>query len=466
MMLLLLLAAPLSLGLLALALKSQARFLACAAILANLSMTIYAYLTKNQIFRADWLPQWGIQIHLELDGLSFALILTSHAMALLAVWGSARHIKKHHALFYANLLGLLTGIIGILLSFDLLLFFIFWELMIIPIYLACVIWGGAKRYLASMQFLIFTQVSGLIMLVAILSLYFAHFAQSGLYTFDFSKLVTTKLDMTMQLVLLTGFMAAFLVKLPALGFHIWLPTLFEACPLGLILVGVMIKTGAYGIMRFVLPMFPDAVVFVAPFMMFWGGAGIIYGAILAFSQNDIRKILAYATISHMGVVLMALFSQSAFALNGVVILLITEALSTGGLLLLFSRFNHVTLEHLGGLWTSAPKIGALALCLIMSSVGLPFLGNFVGEYMSLVGIFASSKIAAGVMCLGIILSALYYLRLLQKIFFGALTNSSGIDELNLFQTVIFGGIISLLVFIGLYPAPLLSVLAQTTLLLE
>ena len=468
MMLIFLLAGPFSLGFLALALRSQARIFTFATILANLSCLLYAYLNKIQVFRALWLPQWGVEIHLELDGLSFALILTAHLMALMAAWGSG-HIENKQGLFYANLLWLLTGVIGILMSFDLLLFFIFWELMIIPIYLACVLWGGPKSSLASMQFLIFTQVSGLIMLVAILGLYFVHYAQSGAYTFDFLLLLNTKLDISLQVLLLCGFLVAFLVKLPALGFHVWLPTLFESCPLGLILVGIMIKTGAYGILRFALPLFPDAIVLIAPYMMLWGGAGIIYGALLAFSQSDIRKILAYATISHMGVVLMALFSQSTFAYNGVVILLITEALSTGGLLLLFSRFNFVRLEQLGGLWTQAPKVGVIALCFIMSSVGLPFLGNFVGEYMSLVGIFASSKIAAAIMCMGIILSAVYYLRLMQKIFFGpppSSPTSLGVSELNIFQSMLFGGIISLLLFIGLYPSLLLSVLAQTTSLLE
>ena len=373
MMLLFLLAGPFSLGFLALALGSYARFLAFLTILANLGCVLYAYSNHIKSFWAPWLPQWGVQFHLELDGLSFALIITAHLMALMALWASKPLIKDKQGLFYGNLLWLLTGVIGILLSLDLLLFFIFWELMIIPIYFACVLWGGPKSSLASLQFLIFTQVSGLVMLVAILGLYFAHFAQSGTYTFDFPALINTKLDVSWQLLLLCGFLTAFLVKLPALGFHVWLPTLFESCPLAMILVGIMIKTGAYGILRFALPVFPDAVVLIAPYMMFWGGAGIIYGAVLAFSQNDIRKILAYATISHMGVVLMALFSQSTFAYSGVVILLITEALSTGGLLLLFSRFNYVSLEQLGGLWTQAPKVGVIALCFIMSSVGLPFL---------------------------------------------------------------------------------------------
>jgi len=466
MMLLFLLACPFAFGFLALPLKSHARFLAFVAVLANLCGVLYTYNLGIQVFRASWLPQWGVEFHLELDGLSFTLILVTHLMALVAVWGSSRHIHDKQGLFYGNLLWLLAGVVGILMSFDLFLFFIFWELMIIPIYIACALWGGPKSFFASMQFLIFTQVSGLIMLIAILGLYFAHFAQNNFYTFDFSLLVTTRLDTSLQLILLCGFLAAFLVKLPALGFHVWLPTLFESCPIGLILVGIMIKTGAYGILRFALPLFPDAVVLIAPYMMFWGGAGIIYGAVLAFAQSDIRKILAYATISHMGVVLMALFSQSIFAYNGVVILLISEALSTGGLLLLFSRFNYAELSKLGGLWTQAPKVGAIALCFIMSSIGLPFLGNFVGEYMSLVGIFASSKIAAGILCLGIVLSAVYYLRLMQKIFFGPSSSLVGVSELSIFQSMLFGGIISLLFFIGLYPSLLLSVLAQTTLLLE
>lgn len=462
MILLLLLLCPLALGFITLCSGRWAPLLALCVVIINFCEALYAWIVGLNLFLEPWIAEWGVHVHLRLDGLSFAMITVAHIMALSAIIGSWAKIREKIALFYANILWLLAGVIGVLLSVDLLLFFVFWEIMIIPLYVSTTLWGGAHRLFASVQFLIFTQVSGLIMLLSILALYFAHHAQTGIFSFDFDILAHTELSASSELWILLGFLAAFLVKLPAFGFHVWLPAIFEASPIAPLLVGIMVKTGAYGILRFAIPLFPHACSLIAPFMMALGALGIIYGAVLAFSQNDLRKILAYATISHMGVVLMALFSMNALAYNGVIILLVTEALSTGGLLLLFSHLGEFDLKNLGGLWARVPKLSVVGLFLIMSSIGLPFMGNFVGEWLAMVGIFSVSIGAACIMALGLVLSAIYYLRLIQKIFFGPLLSSNSITvELSFLQMLLFSGLISLLLGIGFYPEPLLSVIDQT-----
>jgi NADH-quinone oxidoreductase subunit M len=460
MMLVFLLAWPLLLSIVALFSSVWSRLITLFALVSNFFILIFAWLSGDILFQVPWLPQWGASIHLELDGLSLVMLIVTHITALMGLWSCWDVINDKIALFYANFLWLLSGVIGVLLSFDLLLFFIFWELMIVPIYLASTLWGTGKSIFASLQFLIFTQASGLIMLAAILGLYFTQ------HTFDFTKILNSHMHSPYELFILFGFLTAFLVKLPALGFHVWLPALFESSPTAIVLVGIMVKTGAYGILRFVLPLFPESCAVISTYIMLWGALGLIYGAVLAFAETDIRKILAYATLSHMGAVLMALFSSSAFAYQGVVILLVTEALSVGALLLLFSRFNNNNLGQLGGIWAQAPKVGAMALFFILASVGLPFLGNFVGEYMSLVGIFSASKAFGFTMALGLILSAVYYTRLMQKIFFGKSSALIITKELSSYQTMLFGLICLLLLFIGLYPVSLLSVITKTTLFLE
>ena len=416
-------------------------------------------------FRWPWILEWGIEFHLGLDGLSFVLGLLTNVMGVLALITSWNRIKNQTGFFYFNLLLGVCGVLGVLLSLDLFLFFVFWEVMLIPIYFLVALWGYKRRFFAATQFFIFTQVSGLILLVSVLSLFFIHHAQTGVYTFDYNQLIQTTLPITAEWLILIGFLAAFLVKLPAFPFHVWLPPLLAESPLAPILTGIMVKTGAYGLMRFALPLFPHASVQIAPVMLGLGVAGVIYGSVLAFSRDNPRQMLAYSTIAHMGLVLIGIFSESDLALSGVVVLLVTQALTSSALLMLFDHVTQSTGEHrlsqMGGLFKTMPKAGTLTMIFIMASIGLPGLGNFIGEWLVLLGTFASYPLVTILAGTGLVLGALYSLRLLQQMFFGPHEGSSAPQDLAGRYVFVFAALVVTLVWIGLYPAPLLDMVASS-----
>ncbi len=416
-------------------------------------------------WRWMWLPAWGIEIHFGLDGLSFVLLLLTYVMGFIAVMVSKNQISHNIGLFHFCLLWMVSGVAGILLSLDLFLFFIFWEVVLIPLYLMVVMWGHKNRVFATVQFFIFTQASGLLLFLSILALVFVHHAQVGVYTFDYDQLINTSLPYPLAIWILLGFLLAFLVKLPAFPFHVWMPPLFAESMCAPLLVGIMVKTGAYGLLRFVLPLFSSDIHLIAPWMTVLGIVSIVYGAILAFAQNDPFKILAYSTLSHMGLILIGIFSQDKLALSGVAVLLVTQALSTGGLLMLFAHLKtslpDLDLQKVGGLFKVVPGVTVLSLFFVMASVGLPGLGNFVGEWLVLLGIFSTNTISAAFAASGIVLGAIYSLWLVQRLFYGAYKGGmhTTISDVSAGQKALYGFMVLLLIGIGFFPAPLLDVVS-------
>lgn len=461
MMLAMLIALPLLFGFFLLFIQGQksAWALCLAALAVDFLLLIFCYYAGILEVRVPWLSEWGLYFHLRLDALSGSLALVASLMGVMAMVGSFGQIFSRPGLYYGNLLILLAGVNGVLLAADLLLFFICWEAMILPLYFAISFWGhGNKR--AAIQFFIFTQGSGLLMLVAILGLYFVGYAQTGVFSFDPQLLSRIMLDEPTEILLFSGFMIAFLVKLPACPFHVWIADIFADAPLAPVLMGIMVKTGAYAIIRFALPLFPNASLTLAPVMIAIGVFGIFYGALLAYSQSDIRKILAYSTISHMGMVLIALFCHHELARIGAVVLLITGSITTGSLLLLFAETKSYNLGNIGGIFKEAPKISVITLFLVMASVGLPLFGNFVGEWFVMIGIFATYEPIAVLVGLGLVVSAVYHLRLVKRLLFGKSHGEQKITELSSSRLFLYGGLIAFLLIIGLYPAPLLSNLAD------
>ena len=304
------------------------RWISLIALVINLAMALWIWVQSNgsnnyesawiSQFSVPWIPGFGINFSLALDGLSLLMLVLTFFLGILAVAISWNEIQYRIGFFHFNLLWVLTGITGVFLTTDLFLFYFFWEVMLIPMYFLIGIWGHENRRYAAYKFFIFTQASGLLMLLAILGLYFIHGNQTGVYTFDYFQLLGTEMSSDAERWLMLGFLAAFIVKLPVVPFHSWLPDAHSQAPTAgsLILAGLLLKTGAYGLIRFVLPLFPIASAELAPWAMLLGVVGIIYGAFLAFSQTDLKRLVAYTSVSHMGFVILGVFAFNELARCG------------------------------------------------------------------------------------------------------------------------------------------------------
>lgn len=417
----------------------------------------------------NWIPAFGISFHLAMDGLSLLMLLLTFFMGILAVLCSWTEIIERVSFYYFNLLWILAGITGVFIAMDLFLFYFFWEVMLIPMYFLIGIWGSANREYAAYKFFIFTQASGLLMFLSILALYFIHGQNTGIYTFDYFDLLGTQVSPTVAFWLMLGFLIAFAVKLPVVPFHSWLPDAHTEAPTAgsLILAGLLLKTGAYGILRFVLPLFPKASIEIAPWAILLGVIGIIYGAILAYSQTDLKRLIAYTSVSHMGFVMLGLFSFNEFAFQGVVMQLITHAISTGALFLLAGmlkeRLHTRDVNQMGGLWTSMPKMGVIAMVFVMASLGLPGLGNFVAEFLILLGGFKVHVVLTSIAALGLVFSAMYALRIMQKVFLGpnvnletAFSAKTDLPDFSLRELLVMGSLSICILWLGLNPQPIID----------
>jgi NADH-quinone oxidoreductase subunit M len=318
-----------------------------------------------------------------------------------------------------------------------------------------------------MKFFIFTQASGLFMLLAILVLYFIHGRDTGVYTFDYTRLLGTNLAMPAATLVMWGFLIAFLVKLPALPVHSWLPDAHSEAPTAgsVILAGLLLKTGAYGLLRFVVPLFPGASAELAPAMMLLGALGVVYGAVLAFAQTDLKRLVAYTSVSHMGFVLLGVFAGNTQALQGAVIQIVCHGISTGALFvlagMLYERLHTRDITRMGGLWHVMPRIGAVTLVFAMASLGLPGLGNFVGEFLVLMGAYQANVTATVIAATGLIAATIYSLWVLQRAFFGPRIAGLSLPDLNGREAVMLAALIVVIVWLGVYPQPALDMAGPT-----
>jgi NADH-quinone oxidoreductase subunit M len=417
--------------------------------------------------KVPWIAPLGIDFFLAEDGLTVIMLALTFALGLLAVLASWRGIGERVGFFHFMILWTTAALAGVFLSLDLFLFYFFFEMMLIPMYFIIALWGHERRVYAAVKFFIFTQVSGLLMLIAILALYFIHGRASGTYTFDFPALLGTKMSSGTAFLLMLGFFAAFAVKLPAFPFHSWLPDAHTEAPTAgsVILAGVLIKIGAYGMIRFMIPLFPQAAYQFRTAALVLGVIGIIYGAIMAYAQTDMKRLVAYTSVSHMGFVLIGIFAWNTLALQGVVLQLVCHALSTGALFILVGglqdRIHTRDMGRMGGLWTIAPRMGGTAMFFALASLGLPGLGNFVAEFLILVGTWQVAKWAAVLGAVGLVFAAVYALWMMQRAFQGEETHGWKIGDLVPRETVMFAAMIAALVAIGFYPQPLIATARQT-----
>jgi NADH-quinone oxidoreductase subunit M len=418
------------------------------------------------VYQVNWIPTLGISLHLAVDGLSFLLLLLTMMLGLVSVLISWKEIHEKTGFFHFNILWILAGIAGVFLSLDLFLFYFFWELMLVPMYFLINIWGHENRIYAAYKFFLYTQASGLLMFLSILALYFIHGRATGIYTFDYNQLLGTNMSGPVAFLLMLGFLAAFLVKLPVVPLHNWLPDAHTEAPTAgsVILAGLLLKTGAYGLLRFVLPLFPSASVTFAPFGMILGVIGILYGAKLAFAQTDLKRLVAYTSVSHMGFVILGVYAFNKIAFQGVIMQIIAHAISTGALFILvgqlYERIHTRDITKMGGLWKQVPVMGAVGMIFAMASLGLPGLGNFIAEFLILAGTFKASILMTCLASAGLVAATIYALRIVQKVFLGKEMTSWNIKDLSVREKCISALMVILIVYLGLFPQKVINTADQ------
>jgi NADH-quinone oxidoreductase subunit M len=407
----------------------------------------------------EWIPQLGARLHLGMDGLSLLLVLLTIVLGVVAVIASWSEITERLGFFHFNLLLTLAGVIGVFLALDLLLFFFFWELMLVPMYFIIAVWGHERRVYAAIKFFLFTQGGGLLMLAAILALFFIALQQHGVPTFDYFVLSQLRIDRGTQMWIMLGFFVAFAVKLPAVPFHTWLPDAHSEAPTAgsVILASLLLKTGAYGLLRFAVPLFPAAAAVFAPVAMTLGVIGILYGALLSFAQCDIKRLIAYTSVSHLGFVLLGIYAWDALTLRGALMQMLAHGFSTGGLFVLAGalqeRLHTRNMSHMGGLWSSAPRLSGIGMVFAVASLGLPGLGNFVGEFLVLAGVFEAFPVFAVAGALGLVASAIYALAFIQRVFHGSRQGNTDPVDLGARHVGVLAAMIVILIWLGLQPQP-------------
>jgi len=405
----------------------------------------------------------GIQYHLGIDGISLFLVLLTTLLipvALLASWNGIGERIKEFSFF---MLLLETGLIGVFVSLNLFLFYVFWEAMLIPMYFIIGIWGGRRRIYATLKFVLFTMFGSLLMLVAILVLYAQYHRATGVYSFSVLDYYGLSLGAGTQTWLFLAFALAFAVKIPLFPLHTWLPDAHVEAPTpgSIILAAVLLKMGAYGFIRFALPLFPDATRRFLPYLSLLAAFGIIYGGIMALVQKDMKSLVAYSSISHMGLIMLAVFSLNFEALEGALYQMLNHGLSTGALFicvgLLYERSHTRQIKDFGGVGRQMPIFSALFLIVMLSSMGLPGLNGFVGEVLCFFGIFTSNKVLAVPAVATAVLSAAYLLLLFQKVMHGPIVHESvrAFKDVGKRELAVLVPVIVLMFWMGLFPGPFL-----------
>jgi NADH-quinone oxidoreductase subunit M len=430
-----------------------------------------------------WVPALGIRFHLGVDGISLWLVMLSTLMVVVTLLSpqATGFVRDRNRGFVAAMLMLESGMVGAFLALDLFAFYVFWELMLVPMYFIIGIWGGERRVYAAIKFMIFTLVGSLLMLAAILTMAVTVHGLTGQWSFDYTTWSRLMLPEGTQLLCFGAFALAFLIKVPLFPLHTWLPDAHVEAPTGgsVILAAVLLKLGAYGFLRFALPFFPLAAHQTAPYIAWLAVAGIVYGALMAYAQDDIKKLVAYSSVSHLGFVVLGILTFTATGVQGGLYQMLAHGISTGGLFLavgiLYERRHTRKLADFGGLWARIPVFAAFFLVIVLASAGLPGLCGFPGEFLVLIGTFNAGKewqasgmapafahpvLLAAVSGTAVILAAVYLLTMFQKVMLGPLDKPENRDEhvrdLSWTERVVFGVVVVLALGMGVAPGPILD----------
>ena len=412
----------------------------------------------QMIEKSAWLG-YGINYHVGVDGLSLLLVMLTTFLFPIAVLSGWRYIDQRVKEYHIFLLFLETGIIGVFVALNLFLFYVFWEVMLIPMYFLIGIWGGPRRIYATIKFVIFTMFGSLLMLVAIFTLYSLYYKATGTYSFEIADLTRLILLPRIQTWLFLAFALAFAIKVPLFPFHTWLPDAHVEAPTAgsVILAAVLLKMGVYGFLRLAMPLFPQALMKFTPLLMILSLIGIIYGGCMALIQRDVKSLVAYSSVSHMGLIMLALFALNQEALEGSILQMINHGLSTGALFLivgiLYERAHTRLIKDYGGVSRQMPVLAAFFLIFLLSSAGLPGLNGFVGEILCLYGVFQTNKIMAYLAITTVILAAAYLLWMYQRVMHGPIVHDyiRSFKDLNLREIFYLVPIVFLMFWIGLYP---------------
>ena len=407
-----------------------------------------------------WIPSLGIQYHVGIDGISLFLVLLTTVLTPIAILSSWNSIEKRVREYYLFMLMLETGMIGVFVALDFFLFYVFWEVMLVPMYFLIGVWGGQRRIYAAVKFFLYTMVGSVLMLVAIIALYFLN----GATTFDFPSILANLqsgnlvLNPSQQYWLFLAFFFAFAIKVPLFPLHTWLPDAHVEAPTAgsVILAGVLLKMGTYGIVRFCLPMFPEATRELTPLISLLAVVGIVYGALVAMVQTDIKKLVAYSSVSHLGFVVLGIFALNEQGLQGAMYQMLNHGISTGALFLLvgmiYERRHTRLIDEFGGLADPLPVFSTIFMIVTFSSIGLPMLNGFVGEFLILLGAFNANVTFAVVATSGVILSAVYMLWMYQRVIFGEVTNPKNkkLVDLDFREKLILLPLVALIFWMGIY----------------
>ena len=430
------------------------------------------------VFDVEWIPVLGAHFKTGVDGISLFLVVLTTLLMPLTLLGTGREIERNVREFIAAMLVLETGMLGAFLALDVFLFYVFWEVMLIPMYLLIGIWGGQRRLYASIKFVIYTMVGSLLMLVAIFYVYVKAGAVLDSRTTDLERLLTVALPHNAQVWCFAAFALAFAIKIPLFPLHTWLPDAHVEAPTAgsVILAGVLLKFGIYGFLRFAMPMFPHGAAVWAPAIAILAVIGIIYGAFVAFAQDDVKKLVAYSSVSHLGFCALGVFTLTTYGISGSIYAMLSHGLTTGGLFLgigvLYKRRHTRRLAEYGGIWKQMPVFAGLFLIITMGSAGLPALSGFVGEFLTILGTFIAGdtlpkgyslpmpRLLGGLAATGVVLGAVYLLWMFQKVFFGKLDKAKNgrLSDLDGRELLTFVPLVIGIFLLGMLPKPLLQVM--------
>ncbi len=409
--------------------------------------------------KVPWIPEWGAQYFVGIDGISLLLVVLTTYLMVLSILSSWSSVQKGLKEYMVAFLLLETGMIGTFCALDLLLFYLFWEFTLIPMYLIIGVWGGPRRVYAAIKFFLYTMAGSVLMLVAILVLYFTHAKVTGTHTFDLFALYGTQLRPEVEILLFSAFALAFAIKVPMFPFHTWLPDAHVEAPTAgsVILAGILLKMGTYGFLRFAIPLFPYAAYKAIPVISILALIGIIYGALVSMMQEDLKKLVAFSSVSHLGFVMLGMFAFTVQGVQGSVYQMLNHGVSTGALFILvgmiYERRHTRLIKEFGGLAKVMPVYATFLVIVALSSIGLPGTNGFVGEFTILLGTFKAHPSYAVLAATGVIFGAGYMLWMLRRVVFGPLHNvlNEGLKDLDAREVLTLIPIVVMIFWMGLFP---------------